>query len=92
MGLVLLLSVEEPGWSCSDPNISVILLRRSGEESCVYMTYLPEPGSHIIPCAYLSGWVFPSRYWLGLVFTKCSGQGGLYASQNPASRVSEPHV
>lgn len=44
----------------------------------MYMTYLPEPGSHVTPCTYLSGWVFPSRYWLGLVFTECSGQRGLY--------------
>lgn len=42
------------------------------------MSYLPEPGSHITPCTYLSGWVFPSRYRLGLVFPGCSEQRGLY--------------
>lgn len=42
------------------------------------MSYLPEPGSHITPCTYLSGWVFPSRYRLGLVFPGRSEQRGLY--------------
>lgn len=42
------------------------------------MSYLPEPGSHIAPCTYLGGRVFPSRYRLGLVFPGCSEQRGLY--------------
>ena len=41
------------------------------------MIYLPESGSHVTPCAYLGGWMFPSRYWLGLVFPGWSEQRGL---------------
>lgn len=42
------------------------------------MTYLPVPGSHITPRRYLSGWVFPSRYRSGLVYSGSSEQRGLY--------------
>lgn len=47
--MLVLGSAEKPGWSFADPNVAVIALRRSGEQSCGD-DFSAEPGSHITPC------------------------------------------